>query len=157
MRSALVALAALAALLLPAGPVSAESPDLIGGTLTAGATTVTITSQATVPVLVTMHPDGPFTLDPATFRLDPDETVTMAISGSATGRVSATMTALEPSAGGESASVTLEVAFAGPALVPARAVPGPLMVALGVAGLLLAAGLVLALRRLHRRWRIVRT
>ena len=114
MRTALVALAALAALLLPAGPVSAASPDRIGGTLTAGATTVTITSQATIPVLVTMHPDGPFTLDPATFRLDPDETVTMAISGSATGRVSATMTALEPPVGGESASVTLEVAFAGP-------------------------------------------
>jgi len=104
-----------------------------------------------------MHPDGPFTLDPATFRLDPGETVTMAVSGSATGRVSATMTALEPPAGGESASVTLEVAFAGPAPVPARAVPGLLMVALAVAGLLLAAALVLALRRLHRRWRIVRT
>ena len=88
--------AALAALFLPAGPVSTGSPDRIGGTLTAGATTVTITSQATIPVLVTMHPDGPFTLDPATFRLDPGETLTMAISGSATGRVSATMSALEP-------------------------------------------------------------
>lgn len=149
--------AALAAIFLAAGAVSAASPDLIGGKLTAGTTTVTLTSQATIPVMVSMHPDGPFTLDRTTFTLDPGETVTIAISGSATGRVSATLRALVPPVGGELASVTLEVAFAAP--VPAApSAPADLPIVLLGAATLILVGLVLALRWLRPwRWRIVRT
>lgn len=113
LRVARVLLALAAIYAAGAGGVRAASPqpDLIGGALSATPGAVTLTSQSTIPVAVSMTADGPFTLEPSAFSLDPGETVTMAVRGDAAGRVSADLSVLEPAAAGESSSVTLQVAF----------------------------------------------
>lgn len=115
-RVALTLAAVLAVALAGTSSVRAADPnDRIGGALSATPTKVTLTSQGTVPVDVTMKPSGPFTVTPDVFRLDPGQTVALSVSGTPSGTISATLRPLAEASVGDTAALTLEVAMPAPA------------------------------------------
>lgn len=143
----LASVAAVAAAGAAGVRAASHSPDLIGGTLTASASAVTFTSQATIPIHVDLTSDGPFVLAPEAFDVQPGETVTASVSGDPRGRVSALVSPSVPVAGGEASSVRLEVAL------PRPAGPNYLSLALTALACLVGfGGLWLGFRRATRRW-----
>ena len=69
---AVVTLAALVSIVLAgAAPVMAADPGTIGGKLSAGATSVTLTSQGTLPVAVVMTAEAVTLKAVSAFDLDP--------------------------------------------------------------------------------------
>jgi hypothetical protein len=157
LRAVVTILALVSVALAGAGEAHAADPttrppDLIGGALTATPTGVTLTSKSTVPASVVITTDGPFTLTPTEFTIDPGETVTMTVTGDARGKIAASMFVLAPSVGGETSSVTLEVAFPKPT---PPAFPWPLVVALAVVALVALGGFY-GVKRVARRYRLVR-
>lgn len=113
--ASVIAIAMAGAAGVRAADPSATPPALIGGALDAKSEAVTLTSTATMPVAVAMTTDGPFTLTPTEFTLDPGETMTMAVTGDARGRISASLSILDANIDGDTSSVTLNVAFPLPA------------------------------------------
>lgn len=151
-----VTVAALASIALArAGAVHAADPTptpLIGGALDAKPSVVTLTSNSTMPVAVVVTTDGPFTLTPTTFSMDPGETVEMTVTGDPRGRIAAAMSVLDASVEGDTSSVVLEVAFPKPApsSPPFGAIIGVLVLVLVV-----LRGLI-AVRRIASRYTLVR-
>lgn len=144
---------ALAVLLLAlAGTASVRAADVgtIGGKLSADSHAATLTSQGTLPVSVQITVDGPLTVKPDHFTLDPGQTVKMAVSGGDRGTISARLTALTAPAGQDAASATLSVTLK-PYVAPPTVPTWPLYAALAI----VAAALVM--RRLRPwRYRLVR-
>jgi hypothetical protein len=153
LRAAAIVIA-LASIVL-AGAPTILAADLIGGRLSVTPQHVTLTSEATIPVAVAMTPDGPFSIVPDHFDLAPGATFTMTIVGTPTGRVSARLTNLSASSEGDTASVTLNVAF-----VSTRPTPTTTDYTLFAALLLIAALLLVLIvvfaRFVRRHVRIVR-
>jgi hypothetical protein len=109
----------LASLVLAgAAPIHAADPTpsgRLGGEISATPSAVFLTSNSSTVVQVEMTADGPFTVTPATFLLDPGERATLAVAGTPMGYVSAKMTTTQVTVNGDTPSVVLEVAFPQPA------------------------------------------
>jgi hypothetical protein len=134
-------LAALAATLLAVGAASAGEP-LIGGRLSVGNGAVTVLSDATMPVLVTLSASDPaVTMVPSSFTLAPGATGRADLNGPASGTLTALLTQLHPT--GDASTVALVVQLR--PYIP----PADYRGALGA--LLLVGGLLLLARRL-RPW-----
>lgn len=148
MVAVLATLAATAATAAAGAGGARAAGDLIGGILTVGPTTVTLTSTATIPIHVSMATDGPFTVEPATFDLQPAATQKMRVVGDAAGSVSAALVALVAPAVGDASSVTLVAHFNRP--------PGLNVVSIALtalAAIIGMAGLAVGLRR-YRPWEL---
>jgi hypothetical protein len=140
-----VASAILASLVL-VGVALAADPT-VGGELAAGGNSVHVTSNGNVPAHVVMSADA-VALSVTEFDLQPGETHDLTFTGKAVGTVSATYHAIVT--GQETASATLTLNLV--AHVP----PPPFDPTIpGIAGLLIAATLLLVRRLRPWRWRLV--
>ena len=143
---AVVTIVALTSIALAgASSVRAADPSdvpVIGGDLEAFTNRVVVTSRSTNPVSVTMTAPKGAILTPSSFNLESDETITLAVTGVARGRVSAYMVAITPGMG-DTSGVVLEVSFPLPALPEFPIVP-----VLG--GLLALATFVVVAHRVRR-------
>jgi hypothetical protein len=147
----LASVAAIAAAGAASVRAASPAPGLIGGTLSASAHEVALTSTATMPVHVELTTDRPASFSPSAFDIKPGETIASTVTGDASGSVSAHLSALTTSAR-DSSTVTLQVGFPKPVTpaFPWGAVGGALVTALVV-----LRGLV-ALRRVSRHYTLVR-
>ena len=134
----LAVLTAILAIALAGGSASAASPEVgtVGGRLAAVDHTVTVTSQGTLPVRVTMSAEVvDLTLD--SFDLQPGETRELSFTGDPVGRVYATFSTRTTADASDSNSLTLSVGLK-PYTPPFDWTPVGLLILLSTACVLVA-------------------